>query len=94
MPEPTSRLRAPVLPKSRSAQAPGTALVPIAGGRTATRPQQRVLAARGQHNHLELGLLALCAGAVTLVAALVVFTIVRDQAYLDRSAPLVAPLKP
>jgi putative intracellular protease/amidase len=94
MPDSTSRLRAPVLPKSRPAQAPGTALVPIAGGRTATRPKPVVAAANRQHSHLELGVLALCAAAVTLVAALLVFTIVRDKAYLDRSAPLVTPLKP
>lgn len=38
--------------------------------------------------------MALCAGAVTLVAGLIVFTTIRDQAYLDRTEPLMAPLKP
>lgn len=38
--------------------------------------------------------MALCAGAVTLVAGLIVFTTMRDLVYLDRTEPLMAPLKP
>jgi hypothetical protein len=94
MPESNSRLHAPVLPTTRPAQTPDTALVPITGGRRASQRQRRARAIARQHSHLELGLLALCAGAVTLVTGLLAFTIMRDSAYLDRSAPLVAPLRP
>jgi hypothetical protein len=38
--------------------------------------------------------MSLCALAVVMVTGLVVFTIVRDTIYRDRSAPLVAPLNP
>lgn len=85
-------LRAPVLRQTRSA----TTMQPLNGGRVASniwQPRRR-RAARCRHSAQELSLLALCAVAVTGVAGLLVFTILRDSAYLDRSAPLSVPLKP
>lgn len=89
--------RAPALPQAR----PATDLQPLTGGRLAVtrripgESQRRTpAAARCRHSPQELGLMALCAGAVTLVAGLIVFTTIRDQAYLDRTEPLMAPLKP
>ena len=89
--------RAPVLPKAR----PTADLKPLTGGRVAaTRripaeaKRRTRTAARCRHSPQELSLMALCAGAVTLVAGLIVFTTMRDQVYLDRTEPLMAPLKP
>lgn len=57
------------------------------------RQRGRAAAAR-RHTRQELGLLALCSVSVALVTGLVTFSIVRDQAYLDWSAPLAAPATP
>lgn len=58
---------------------------------------RRATAARC-HSPQELGLLALCATCVALVSALVTFSILRDQSFLDqapgRSTPVAAPLNP
>lgn len=89
--------RAPALPQAR----PTTDLKPLTGGRLAatrripgeTKRRTRTTA-RSRHSPQELSLMALCAGAVTLVAGLIVFTTMRDLVYLDRTEPLMAPLKP
>lgn len=89
--------RAPALPQAR----PTTDLKPLTGGRVAAtrripaKAKRRTrTAARCRHSPQELSLMALCAGAVTLVAGLIVFTTMRDLVYLDRTEPLMAPLKP
>jgi hypothetical protein len=51
-------------------------------------------ATRRQNSSDERAVLALCAVAVALVTGLVVFTIVRDTIYRDRSVHLVAPQYP
>ena len=86
--------RAPALPQLRPASTPETALRPIIGGRASARRQRRIKAAARRHSPQELGLMALCAGAVTLVTGMIVFTTMRDQVYLNRTEPLIAPLKP
>lgn len=97
MAESFSRRRAPVLPQTR----PASAVQPLSGGQRAMtrrlpaqhrRPIQA--ATRRQHSSDERAVLALCAVAVAMVAGLVVFTIVRDTIYSDRSVHLVAPQYP
>lgn len=97
MAESFSRRRAPVLPQTR----PASAVQPLSGGRRMTthlQPDQHRrkdrAATRRQHSSDERAVLALCAVAVALVAGLVVFTIVRDTIYRDRSVHLVAPQYP
>lgn len=86
----------PVPAQIRRAPATGRSLRPIAGGRAAaTRQraeQRRARSAARAHSPQELGLLALCAGCVALIAGLLTFSILRDKAYLDRTTPVVAPL--
>ena len=60
----------------------------------AVRRQRGRAATARRHSRPELGLLALCAVCVAATAGLVTFSIVRDQAYLDWSAPLTAPAPP
>lgn len=92
------RLALPPVPAQiRRAQVTGRTLRPIAGGQTAAPrlravQQRRARSAARIHSPQELGLLALCAGCVALIAGLTIFTILRDKAYLDRTTPLVAPL--
>jgi hypothetical protein len=97
MADSSSRRRAPVLPQLL----PATAVQPLSGGRRAMSrrlPAQHQRpngdATRRQHSSEERALMSLCALAVVMVTGLVVFTIVRDTIYRDRSAPLVAPLNP
>lgn len=95
MSESTRSHRGPALPGRNTPQRRPATLVSVAGGRTVAVRRQRGRAATARsHSRPELGLLALCAGCVALVTALVTFTIVRDQAYLDWSAPLTAPAPP
>lgn len=93
MSESTRPRRMPVLPARGTPQRRTTTLVSVAGGRVPRRQRNRAAAVR-RHTTPELGLLALCAVCVAGVAGLVTFSILRDQAYLDWSAPLVTPLKP
>jgi hypothetical protein len=93
MSESTRRYRGPAQPGRGTPQRRPTPLVSVAGGRAVRRQRGRAATAR-RHSPPELGLLALCAVSVALVAGLVTFTIVRDQAYLDLSAPLATPLRP
>jgi hypothetical protein len=65
----------------------------VPGGKPAQRSKPRS-AARRRHSPPELGLLALCAVSVVAVTGLVVFTILRDQAFLDRTAPAALQLNP
>ena len=90
--------RAPALRQLR----PTTDLQPLIGGRRAISRRipgeshrRTRAAARCRHSPQELGLMALCAGAVILTTGLLLFTTMRDQGFLDRTEPLMAaPLKP
>jgi hypothetical protein len=97
MADSSSRRRALVLPQLL----PATAVQPLSGNRRATarripaeHQRPNGAATRRQHSSEERALMTLCAVAVVMVTGLVVFTIMRDTIYRDRSAPLVAPLNP
>lgn len=84
----------PVLPsiKRRRAAAArqSAALSLVAAG---VQPPSQPPAHAGRYAHV--GLIALCMTAVALVAALVIFSILRDQAALRRpAAPIALPLQP
>lgn len=85
----------PVLPSTQRRRAAAArqnaALSLVLGG---VNPPRRP-PARSSRFHPHIGLAALCMTAVAMVATLVVFSILRDQAALRRPASaIVAPLHP
>jgi hypothetical protein len=81
----------PMLPPPNRFPAPRrAALRAVAGGGGSRRQggsQPVCPAAPRRHSPTELGLLALCAVCTLVSATLLLFTFVRDQAYLSPSSP-------
>jgi len=97
MPRSHQVIKLPVLPSTKRRQAVGRPTAPLAliygdARLLPTRPSRgRAPASRYRY----AGVYALCLTSVGLVAALVIFSIVRDQkALLRPPAPIAAPLQP